>query len=159
MTVLDFSLLQRMTQMDVNTPPASSSKRPAASPPAFSSADKRIKILLPEAQLNTLCVDMKKKSDMKKWRILVEEAKDDERWMNLLSDILMHLTRELASTNMKGSVIANLTLEGAEEMVNSFNEDELEQWRVGVRNGIKSNDWLDLLECRTRLTGQFGRNK
>ena len=53
---------------------------------------------------------------------------------------------------MKGSVIANLTLEGAEEMVNGFNEDELEQWRVGVWNGIKSNDWLDLLERRTYIS-------
>ncbi|KAF8240638.1 hypothetical protein L208DRAFT_1384042 [Tricholoma matsutake] len=130
----------------LTSPPASSSKRPPASPPASSFADKRVKILLPDAQLSTLCFNMKLKSDRKEWRNIVEKAEvDDSLWRDLLSDILMHLTLELASTNMKGSVIANPALERADDIVKSFNEDELEQWKVGVRNGVKKNDWIDLL--------------
>ena len=49
---------------------------------------------------------------------------------------------------MKDSVIANLTLGYADDMVKSFNEDKLEQWKVGMRNGVKNNDWVDLLARR-----------
>lgn len=84
---------------------------------------------------------------------MVEKAEvDDSLWRDLLSDILMHLTLELASTNMKGSVIANPDLERADDIVKSFNEDELEQWKVGVRNGVKKNDWIDLLARRTYIS-------
>ena len=139
-------------QMDVDpptSPPASSSKRPAASPPA-SSLDKRVKILLPDAQLSRLCFNMHLMSDRKKWPIRVEEAEvDDSLWSDLLSDILIHLPEELI---MKGSPIANLTPKRAEDIVKSFNEDELEQWKVGVRNGVKKNDWIDLLACRMYIS-------
>jgi hypothetical protein len=142
-----------MNQMDVDpltSPPASSSKRPAASPPPSSFADKRLKMLLPDAQLSTLAYNMKQRSDRKKWRISVEEAEvDDSLWRDILSDILMYLTSELASTNMKGSVIAGVDPRRADDIVQSFNEDQLEQWKVGVRNGVKNNDWIDLLARRT----------
>jgi hypothetical protein len=140
-----------MNQMDVDPTtslPSSSSKRPAAFPPA-SSADKRAKILLPDDQLTTLSSNMNRR----KWQILVDEAEaDDSLWWDILSDVLMHLTQELASTNMKGNVIANLTLKRANDTIKSFNEDELEQWKVGVRNGVKGNDWIDLLACRTYIS-------
>ena len=141
-----------MNQMDVDstTPlPPYSSKRPAASPLASSSADKRAKILLPDGQLATLSSNMNKR----RWQILVDEAEADNfLWWDILSDVLYHLTRELASTNMKDSVIANLTLERAGDIVKSLNEDELEQWKVGVWKGVKRNDWNDLLARRTYIS-------
>ena len=73
-------------------------------------------------------------------------------WGDILTDILIHLTLELVSTNMKDNVIANLTLERADDMVKSFNEDELEQWKVGVQNGVKKNDWIDLLVRRMYIS-------
>ena len=80
----------------------------------------------------------------RKWQI----STDDSLWRDILSDVLVGLTLELASTNMKGSVEI-LTLKRADEIMKSFNEDELEAWKVGVRNGVKKNDWTDLLARRT----------
>ena len=58
--------------------PSSRPKRSTASPPADSSADKRVKILLPDAELNTLRYNMKLKSDKMKWRMIVEDAEVDD---------------------------------------------------------------------------------
>jgi hypothetical protein len=135
-----------MNQMDVDpptSPPSSSSKRPAAFPLASSSAEKRAKILLPDAQLIELSAKMKHNADRKKWQMFVKEAEaDDSLWWDILLDVFMYLVQELASTSMKHSVIAP---ERANDIVKSFNEDELEQWRVGVRNGVERNDWTGLL--------------
>ncbi|KAF8346497.1 hypothetical protein F5887DRAFT_959331 [Amanita rubescens] len=46
---------------------------------------------------------------------------------------------------MRNSVITKLTFEGADDIVKSFNEDQLEEWKVGVRNSVKSKDWTDLV--------------
>jgi hypothetical protein len=136
-----------MNQMDVDpttSPPSSCSKCPAAFPPTSSSADKRAKILLLDGQLTTLSSNMNRR----KWQILVDEAEaDDSLWWDILLDILMHLTQELTSTNMKGNIIANLTFKRADDIIKSFNKDKLEQWKVGVWNGVKGNDWIDLLAC------------
>jgi len=70
-------------------------------------------------------------------------------WQMILSDILMHLTSELASTNMKNKVIANLTLHRANKIVESFDEDQLEEWKVGMQDAVKGNDWTNLIEHRT----------
>jgi hypothetical protein len=54
----------------------------------------------------------------------------------------MHLTGELASTNTKGSVIASLNLEGADEFVKGFNNDVFKEWNVGMREGsVGNNHW------------------
>src|SRR5258708_37942187 len=44
----------------------------------------------------------------------------------------------------------------AENIVASLNEDELEEWKSAVRNGVEKGDWTDLtehrmdfLDCRT----------
>jgi len=118
----------------------SSSKCPVDFPSASSSAGKRAKILL----RNTLSSNMDWMKRTRKWQI----STDDSLWRDILSDVLVGLTLELASTNMKGSVEI-LTLKRADEIMKSFNEDELEAWKVGVRNGVKKNDWTDLLARRT----------
>jgi hypothetical protein len=140
-----------MNQMDVD--PSSSSKRPAPFPLASSSAEKRAKILLPDAQLIELSTKMKHKADRKKWQMMVKEAEaDDSLWWDINLDVLIYLVQELASTSMKHSVIASPNAERANDIVKSFNEDELEQWKVGVRNGIERNDWTDLLVHRTYIS-------
>jgi len=145
-----------MNQMDVDPPtslPSSSKKRPAASPPASSSADKCAKLLLPDAQLTALNHNMKGKSKSRKWQVFLKEAGDDNSlWLDLLSEILSHLTAELAFTNMKGSVIASPNFERADDIVKSFNKDELEQWKVGMRNGVEKNNWIELIAHRTYIS-------
>jgi hypothetical protein len=142
-----------MNQMNVDpltSPSSSSSKRLATSPLTSSSAGKRPRILLPDAQLTALNHNMKGKSKSRKWQVFLKEARDNNSlWLDLLSEILSRLTAELAFTNMKGSVIASPNFERADDIVKSFNEDELEQWKVGVRNGVEKNDWLDLIAHRT----------
>ena len=133
--------------MDVNptTPlPSSSSKRPADFPPASSSADKSAKILLPDGQLTKLNYKMNSLAYRRDWEILVDTA-DDSLWLGILSDVLMELTRDLASTD----VITNITFDRADDIVKSFNKDQLEEWKVDVRNAVRSGCWNDLLERRT----------
>ena len=85
-----------------------------------------------------------------KWEILINGAEaNNNLWPSILSDVLMHLTSELASTDMKNKVIADLTLDRANKIVKSFDEDQLEEWKVGVQNGVKGNNWTNLIERRT----------
>lgn len=84
------------------------------------------------------------------WQVFVNKAEYDEsRWRDLLSDVLMCLTKELASTDMKGSVIVPLTPHGAHEFVNRFKKEVFEEWKVGVREGVENNDWTRLIAHRT----------
>jgi hypothetical protein len=146
------SSLLVLFDMDVDppaSPRSSSSKRSAAFPPASPPPEKRAKILLPHAEL----IELSAKMPRKMWQILVKEAEaDDSLWWEIHSDVLMYLTEALASTSMKHSVIASPNPECAKDIAKSFNEDELEQWKVGVWNGVDRNDWTDLLVHRTYIS-------
>jgi hypothetical protein len=51
----------------------------------------------------------------KMWQALVDGVKtNDSLWSNILSEVLTHLARALASTKMKGDVIAGLSLDDAD---------------------------------------------
>jgi hypothetical protein len=58
-------------------------------------------------------------------------------WPWLIGEILMLLTVELSKTDIKESIIAEPSLANVEILVNSFTEDELEEWKVGARKGIE----------------------
>ena len=134
--------------VDPTTPKASSGlKRLADFSPASSSTGKRAKIL-PDEQLTTLSSHMNTIAYRRNWEISVDNA-DDPLWPGRLADVLMDLTRELAGTDMRNSVISNMTLEGADDIVKSFNKDQFEEWKVGLRNGVKSKNWIDLVARRT----------
>ena len=77
---------------------------------------------------------------------------DDSSWRPLLSDVLVHLTSHLLATEMERSVIASQTAEHANDIMSGFNEDDLEEWKAGVRNGVERNDWIDLIEHRTYIS-------
>ncbi len=126
-----------MNQMDVDpTLPSSTSKRPADFPPTSSSAEKRAKIS--NGQLATLTSNM----ESTVVKTLVDAAKtDDSLWPEILPVVFEHLTAELESTNMKDSVIAKLSLTDARVIVKGFNKEQLEEWKVGVRNG----NWLHVV--------------
>jgi hypothetical protein len=95
------------------------------------SADKRAKILLSNAQPTTLNDKMKTISQYQMWQSRLQDAENDEHLMRfLVRDVLLHLTPELASTNMNGNDIVNLSLDRVDGIVESFNEDELEQWKA-----------------------------
>jgi hypothetical protein len=58
----------------------------------------------------------------------------------------------LAATDAKSSVIAAPNSPDAEAIVNSFNEKELGEWKVGVRRGVETNDWTGLIKHRTYIS-------
>jgi hypothetical protein len=130
-------------------PSASGSKRSPTSSLTSSSVKKRAKHILPEPQLTALNDKMKRMSDRKEWQVLINKAEcDDSVWLALLSEVLMHLTGALASTNMKGRVITSPNFDGADEFVKCFNNEVFEEWKVGVREGVGNNDWT-LIAQRT----------
>ena len=59
--------------------------------------------------------------------------------------ILMCLTLELASTNIKDDIITSPNIKDAQNIIQCFTEEERKQWDVGVRNGIQNNDWNELI--------------
>lgn len=46
---------------------------------------------------------------------------------------------------MKDRMIMNLTPVHIEAIAKNFNKDKLERWKVGMQDGVKRNDWIDLL--------------
>lgn len=45
--------------------------------------------------------------------------------------------------------ITSLNERRVEELVQNFNKDVFEQWKAGVQDGVKKNDWADLTAHRT----------
>ena len=94
-------------------------------------------------------------SDLMNWRTRVkeaEEAKDnDVIWWQTHSHILMELIWQLRATDMEGFVIPHPTLREARNLFESFNEEQLVQWKDGVENGIEKDDWSILLVHRAYI--------
>jgi len=139
----------------MDDPPTSNSKRAAPSPPPSSLPEKRARVPLPDAQLDALRSHMKHMSDLMNWRTRVkeaEEAKDnDVIWWQTHSHILMELIWQLRATDMEGFVIPHPTLREARNLFESFNEEQLVQWKDGVENGIEKDDWSILLVHRAYI--------
>jgi hypothetical protein len=143
-------------QMDVDRPtslPSSSSKRPVTSFLPSSSTEKRAKHLLPLAQQTMLNEKMEHYSHSQKWRYLIQKAEDDDSaWQGIVfSSVLTHLAWALAGTGMKSSIIS-INPDNPADILNSFNEDELKQWKAGVYNGLEKNDWIGLMTHRTYIS-------
>jgi hypothetical protein len=114
-----------MNQMDVDptTPSSSGSRRAADFPPASSSANKCAKILLPDGQLATLSSNMDRSTSRRMWQIRVDEAEADDslcvgytfgRFDGPRTGIGIHKYE-------KGSVITDVTLDRADDIVKSLN--------------------------------------
>lgn len=94
------------------------------------------------------------------WQGRMGMAVDDKsQWQDLFSDVLIRITRELAVTSMKDSVISPKH-EQADDIVKNFNDGELEEWKVAVRKGVEENDWTDLIGHRMyildhRMVGSY----
>ncbi|KAF8345733.1 hypothetical protein F5887DRAFT_154644 [Amanita rubescens] len=122
------------------TTPKFHSKRPAEFPPASSSADKRAKFSLPDGQLTTLNSNMKMHG--MRWQKLVDGAEaNDSVWEDILPAVFKRLLQELASTDMKDSVIPKPSLDDCDKIVRGLEEGELKEWK----DGVKRNEWIDLL--------------
>ena len=145
MAVLSRLDLNQIRIMDVD-PPRSPIKR-SASPLASSSSTKRTKTLLSDTQLAALVNNMKTTSESLLWR----EIANDDPW-KLSPLVLMLLTSELACTNMGETVISIPNLHGALALLKTFTQNELDQWKNGMRNGVENDDWTDLIMHRKYIS-------
>ena len=79
---------------------------------------------------------MKKHCNNQAWDLRIERAEHNASlWRSLISGVVMFLMIALAATDAKSSVIMEPTYTGAEAIVDSFNEKELGEWKIGVRHG------------------------
>lgn len=135
-----------MASMDVDVP--------APSLESLSAASSLEKLDLENFDLTPLNNRMQYYSDGHCWEyrraMAIQESPTSWPW--LIGEILMLLTVELSKTDIKESIIAEPSLANVEILVNSFTEDELEEWKVGARKGIESNDWRNLITHRTYLS-------
>jgi hypothetical protein len=108
---------------------------------------------LEQLDMNALNNSIKNYRDDGLWQHRMELADGNaSRWQSLISNILTYLAGTLAATDVKGSVIATPTYEVAQDIVNSFNETEFGEWKVGVRRGVETNDWRGLITHRTYIS-------
>jgi hypothetical protein len=126
-------------------------KRASGSPQASSSTEKRPKLVLPESELGAFNAKMKGISRRQRWKTRMEDAEgaeDDSEWKELLSDVLVGLTGELALTALKGSVIPPTASSQADEIVKDFKSDDFNEWKDAVQEGVTGGNWEDLVAHR-----------
>ena len=112
--------------VDPGSPTSSGHKRAPASPASSSSANKRLKPILPTDQRSTLNKTMGSISRRQGWeRRIVDAQKDDSQseWRGLFLDVLMPLLHALATTNLKHSVIPQPTYDQAESLVHDLTDE------------------------------------
>jgi len=86
------------------------------------------------------------------WRTRVKEAKDNDMiWWQTHSYILMNLIEQLRATDMESVVIPQPNLQEAQNLFESFTEEELEKWNHGVESGVEKGDWSSLLVHRAYI--------
>ena len=147
-------MLQLALMMDDSMevdPPTSSAHKRAPTSPASPSANKRLKSILPTAQLCALNDTMDRISRRNLWQHrIVDAQKDDSQseWQGLFSDILICLLLQLSNTNLKDSVIPPLA---CDSLVNDLTDDEFKEWVNGVQTGVKEKDWAHLIAHRTYI--------
>lgn len=67
---------------------------------------------------------------------------DPDLWRGLLSNVFMCIIRELGDSKNYPSG------QQAQDIVAQLNQDELEELKSAVRNGVERGDWTDLIEYR-----------
>jgi hypothetical protein len=143
-----------MDNMDIDQPTGSSVKRSSRSDTSSTgstSSEKRARFILPKNQLTMLNNNMARYSREQVWQYRMQMAGDDDSlWPPILSDVLRHITHELARTDMQDRIITvgldRVT--DANGIVEASSKDHLEQWKAGVRNGVENGDWSDVIEHR-----------
>jgi len=133
-------------QMDVDVPVPSWESLSASS--SFEKLD------LENINLVALGTQMKTYSTVELWahRLILAGATPDLFWPPLISTILVCLTAVLSKTDIKDSIITTPSMPIGVNLVNSFTDEELEEWKTGARKGIESNDWKDLITHRAYLS-------
>lgn len=116
------------------------------------------KLELAKLDLNALNTTMKDRCNRTRLHVLLKNAESEGNaeseadWHPLLCFTLVQLTYALSGTNLRSSIIAPPNLDDAEGIVNGFTEDQLEEWKDGVRSGLTKDDWVALITHRTYIS-------
>jgi hypothetical protein len=138
--------------VDSNSDAQESSGLKRAGPSASSSSgQKRPRLALLENELLSLKEGMAEHSEARLWGMRSANCETRGQWQNLFADVLYHLAKELAGTNME--IVPFATPEDASKMVLKFDESH---WKGGVTKGIEERDWEDLIEHRMYHSTQIG---
>ena len=82
------------------------------------------------------------------WNDWARKAEADSDNPRLLADVLVCLTHELEKTDLKNSVIAIPTFDGSYRIITDFNTEQLRLWKAGMRSGLETGDWAELIKHR-----------
>jgi len=111
------------------------------------------KLDLAKLDLNSLAADMKKRCEKCFLENYLDIAiREPRSWPWAISLTLMQLTSALATTNIQSSVIPPPSIDDAQSIVAGFTEEELEDWRNGVKSGLKDGDWVPLIRHRMYIS-------
>jgi len=101
--------------------------------------ENHIRDVLPQGQLTTLNDDMTAMASLL-WLVAAEG--DDLQLRSLIKNVFALLRGALKDTDIKDNLVTSQT---AREMVESFNEDELQRLKIVVQNCVEKKDWVHLI--------------
>ncbi|KAF8512928.1 hypothetical protein BU17DRAFT_95797 [Hysterangium stoloniferum] len=119
--------------MDVDTPSSG----------GLSASSSSSMLDLAGVDLDALNIKMKLYSESFVWSRFAEA--NHAQWILLCAQVLECLLSEVAKTELKSSVIAPPGLEESCNILRRLETEELEQWNIGMRNGVEKNDWSSLI--------------
>jgi hypothetical protein len=76
------------------------------------------------------------------WQNQFDKAGNDSEWRDFFPAVIV------AITNRKISAILPQSEDDSIKITNSLSENELKEWKDGVRKGLKDGDWTDLINHR-----------
>jgi hypothetical protein len=142
-----------LDQMDVDLPTSlPSGSKCVSTSHTVSFPKKRARIILSQAELTALHNKMNEHSRTGVWKYILNHTEDDHlglRRKTLFSHVLCSITSELRDNTL--AIDSPKTSQGATDILESFNKDELEEWEIGVRNGVENRDWTGLIAHRTHI--------
>jgi hypothetical protein len=139
-------------KMDINVVEPSSRYLSASKHTSLHTEDslpeaKRAKLSLPPDQLTTVYNELKKASYKKMWSQVFRG--DGSQMEDLMSSVLVVVTRLLSRTDLKAIVLPELDNDEAAGVLAGFTADEINQFKDGLRKGVVDKNWADLVAHRT----------
>lgn len=144
--ILELPVLSQMADdmevdMDVFTALSSLSRKKRSSmSPHPSSIEKRPKLDAEQVAIND---KISKIARRKYWQSQLDLVGGDSECREFFSDIVVIITSE----NLQGILPPQLAGQSS-AITNNLSENELKEWKDGVRKGLKEGDWTELLSHR-----------
>jgi hypothetical protein len=114
--------------------------------PRLQSDRPRFHVQLTSQELATLSEKMSAMSKRRRWDTQVDCSGHEDTivW----ADAMGLLVGALAKTRLQSSIISFRDPFETHDFVGQFTDDELEEWKNGLRKAVKENDWTDLISHR-----------